>query len=214
MKPFDDSVLVKNDLISVWFSGEDLSGRSLNGIGTEDEPFSPNFQWVAFEPQFENILVTPYRPSVGEEVEIFVRVSNVGLLGGNMTVECYDNMGRVITQNSSFIESGSWVDFVWDIEAWQTGRLGLTVRIVNHTGNVPVPVADVQEFEQKSSQSTTALGFAGLVVLLSGGILIAAILRRRERMNLFTVDQVDKALARSGHPPPRPKDLVELTQEE
>ena len=131
-----------------------------------------------------------------------------------MTVECYDDMGRVITQNSSFIESGSWVDFVWDIEAWQTGRLGLTVQIVNHTGNVPVPVADVQEFEQKSSQSTTALGFAGLVVLLSGGILIAAILRRRERMNLFTVDQVDKALARSGHPPPRPKDLVELTQEE
>ncbi len=214
MKPLDESVLVKNDQLSVWFSGEDLSGRSLNGIGTEDEPFTPNFQWVAFEPQFENILVTPYRPSVGEEVEIFVRVSNVGLLGGNMTVECYDDMGRVITQNSSFIESGSWVDFVWDIEAWQTGRLGLTVRIVNHTGNVPVPVADVQEFEQKSSQSTTALGFAGLVVLLSGGILIAAILRRRERMNLFTVDQVEKALARSGHPPPRPKDLVELTQEE
>ena len=214
VQPINSSVLVKNDQFVVWFSGEDLSGRSLDGIGTEGEPFTPQFQWVAFEPQFENILVTPYRPSIGEEVEIFVRVSNVGLLPGNITVECYDGTGRVLARNSSLIESGSWVDFVWDIEAWQTGRLGLTVQILNHTGNVPVPVADVQEFEPKSGQSTTALGFAGLVVLLSGGILVAAILRRREKMNLFTAEQVDKALARSTHPPPRPKDLVELTQEE
>ena len=86
MQPINSSVLVKNDQFVVWFSGEDLSGRSLDGIGTEGEPFTPQFQWVAFEPQFENILVTPYRPSIGEEVEIFVRVSNVGLLPGNITV--------------------------------------------------------------------------------------------------------------------------------
>ena len=131
-----------------------------------------------------------------------------------MTVECYDDEGTLLATNTSWIEGGSWVDHLWEVEAWKTGRLGLTVKIVNHTGNVPVSMANVDENDQNSGQTTTALGFAVLVVLLSGGIFVASVLRRRERIHQFTAEQVHIALDRSSLPPPRPKDLVELTQEE
>lgn len=210
----DTSLLEKNDRLIVWFTGKDLSGRLFSGFATAEAPVTPNFRWIAFEPQFENIVATPYSAKVGEEVSIFVRVSNIGILAGNMTVECYDDTGTLLSSNTSYLEGGTWVDHVWQVEAWKTGRLGLTVRIVNHTGNVPVSMANVEEYDQRKGDTTTALGFAGLVFLLCGGILIAAILRRREQINQFTVDQVYFALDRSSLPPPRPKDLVELTQEE
>ena len=214
IQPSNASLLMKNDRLVVWFSGKDQSGNVLSGFGTEVEPVTPNFRWIAFEPQFENIVATPYRAKVGEQVSIFVRVSNIGVLPGNVTVECYDDEGILLETNSSFIEGGSWVDYLWEVEAWKTGRLGLTVKIVNHTGNVPVSMANVDEYDQNSGQTTTALGFAVLVVLLSGGIFVASILRRREQSNRYIAEQVHSALDRSSLPPPRPKDLVELTQEE
>ena len=214
MQPANASLLAKNDQLVVWFSGKDPSGNLLSGFGTENEPITPNFRWIAFEPQFENIVATPYRAKVGEQISIFVRVSNIGVLPGNMTVECYDDEGTLLATNTSWIEGGSWVDHLWEVEAWKTGRLGLTVKIVNHTGNVPVSMANVDEYDQNSGQTTTALGFAVLVVLLSGGIFVASVLRRRERIHQFTAEQVHIALDRSSLPPPRPKDLVELTQEE
>jgi hypothetical protein len=214
IQPSNASLLMKNDRLVVWFSGKDQSGNVLSGFGTEVEPVTPNFRWIAFEPQFENIVATPYRAKVGEQVSIFVRVSNIGVLPGNVTVECYDDEGILLETNSSFIEGGSWVDYLWEVEAWKTGRLGLTVKIVNHTGNVPVSMANVDEYDQNSGQTTTALGFAVLVVLLSGGIFVASILRRREQSNRYIAEQVHSALDRSSLPPPRPKDLVELSQEE
>ena len=214
LQPSNESLLLKNDQLVVWFSGFDMSGRAISGFGTEQQPLTPQFQWIAFEPQFEDIIVTPYRPVLGEQLSIFVRVSNVGILSGNMTVECYDDLGRLLASNSSTIEGGSWVDYEWEVEAWQTGRLGITVKIVNFTGNVPVPVADVQIYQPQDGQSATTLGFAGLIFLLSSGIFIASILRRREKINEFTSNQVHQAMDQRTTPPPRPKDLVDLTQEE
>ena len=214
MQPANTSLLAKNDQLVVWFSGKDQSGNILSGFGTENEPITPYFRWIAFEPQFENIVATPYRAKVGEQISIFVRVSNIGVLPGNVTVECYDDEGTLLATNTSMIEGGSWVDHLWEVEAWKTGRLGLTVKIVNHTGNVPVSMANVDEYDQNSGQTTTALGFAGLVFMLACGIFVASVLRRRERIHQFTAEQVHIALDRSSLPPPRPKDLVELTQEE
>ena len=94
------------------------------------------------------------------------------------------------------------------------GRLGITVKLVNYTGNVPVLVADVQSSQDQKGQSVTTVGFASLIFLLSGGILVASILRRREKNNQFTTDQVNFAMNHRSLPPPRPKDLVDLTQEE
>ena len=214
LQPVNESLLLKNDQIIVWFSGNDMSGRLLSGYGTEGLPLTPQFRWIAFEPQFEDFIVTPRQPQIGEEFSLFVRVSNIGVLPGNITVECYDDEGRLLATNSSQIEGGSWVDFEWQIEAWKTGRLGMTVKIVNYTGNVPVPVADVQSSQDQKGQTATTLGFAGLIFLLSGGILVASILRRREKNNQFTTEQVHFAMDQRSMPPPRPKDLVDLTQEE
>ena len=204
----------KNDQPVVWFSAFDNSGRSLTGVGTVNDPLRPQFRWVAFEPTIDNIIVTPYRPTIGEELSIFVRVANIGVLPGNMTVECYDDEGRVIGSNASLIEGGEWVDYTWKVEAWKTGRLGLTVKILNHTQNIPVILADVEAYDEKSGQMVTSVGFASLIFMLSLGIFGVAMLRRKERMNQFTLDQVARAVNQRSQPPPRPKELVELFEEE
>lgn len=214
LEPVEANTLDKNDQPVVWFSALDNSGRVLTGIGTADQPLRPQFRWIAFEPTIDNIIATPYRPTVGEELSIFVRVANIGILPGNMTVECYDDQGMVIGSNTSYIEGGAWVDYTWEVEAWQTGRLGLTVMILNHTANIPVILADVEAYDEKSGQTITSLGFAGLIFMLSLGIFGVALLRRREQTNQFTLNQVEQAVNKRSQPPPRPKELVELTEEE
>ncbi len=214
LQPLNESLILKNDRMVVWFSGQDMSGRQLSGSGTEMLPLTSMLKWIAFEPQFEDMAVTPRQPQLGEEFTLFVRVSNIGVLSGNITVECHDDLGRLLATNSSQIEGGSWVDFEWQIEAWKTGRLGLTVKLVNYTGDVPVIVADVQSTDEQKGQMVSTLGFAGLIFILSGGVLIASILRRREKNNQFTTEQVHFAMDQRSMPPPRPKDLVDLSQEE
>ena len=81
-------------------------------------------------------------------------------------------------------------------------------------GDVPVIVADVQSTDEQKGQMVSTLGFAGLIFILSGGVLIASILRRREKNNQFTTEQVHFAMDQRSMPPPRPKDLVDLSQEE
>ncbi len=59
-----------------------------------------------------------------------------------------------------------------------------------------------------------ALGFAVLVVLLAAGTLGFSVYRRKEAMAEFTQKQVDLAMLDRSLPPPRPKDLDDLGEEQ
>jgi hypothetical protein len=214
MRPSESVTLERTDRLEVWFSGSDLAGRDLSGFGTEEAPMTPTFRWVAFEPRFDDIVVTPYRPSVGENITIFVRIANEGLVNGSTTVHLIDADGRILERNTSYLEPGTWVEHNWSVETWTTGRLGLSVKLVDVTGNIPLPMGEVQSRQDPTSGGLDAIGFAALVVILAAGVLGFSIYRRREAMAEFTQKQVDAALFERSAPPPRPKDLDDLDEEQ
>lgn len=213
MRPSELVTLERTDRLAVWFSATDLAGRDISGFATSENPLSPAFRWVAFEPRFDNIIVTPYRPTVGENISIFVRVANEGLVNGSVTVHLVDADGRILETNASELAPGSWVEHTWSIEPWTTGRLGLSVVLVNVTGNVPLLVGDVQA-QQETGGGLDSLGFAVLVVILAAGVLAFSVYRRQEKMAEYTQKQVDTALFKQNFPPPRPKDLDHSDEEQ
>ena len=214
MSPDATVILERDDRVQVWFSASDLAGRNITGFGTSESPMTPVFRWVAFEPRFDDIKVTPYRAIVGENISIFVRVANEGLLGGNITVHLEDVDGRVLEQNTTRLEPGTWVEYAWSVETWDTGRLGLSVVLVDVTGNIPLPMGEVQSTPNANQGAINTLGFAVLVVILAAGVLGFTLYRRQENLNEFTQKQVDAALLERSQPPPRPAGLDDLGEEQ
>ena len=81
------SDLQKGDGIIVWFDGSDASGQSIEGGGTSDvDPIYTLIQWMAYEPILGEIIVTPYRPNVGDIISIDVVISNIGLIDGSSQI--------------------------------------------------------------------------------------------------------------------------------
>ena len=214
LRPQATTSLEQEDRLEVWFSASDRSGRIVTGHGTSESPLTPSFRWVAFEPRFDDIVVTPYSPTVGENISVFVRVANEGLLPGNVTVQLQDSEGRILQSNDSQLQPGSWVEHRWSVETWTTGYLGLKVSIVNVTGDIPLPMGRVTASQDSSQGGVDALGFAVLVVILAAGVLGFSLYRRREKMAEFTHHQVEKAMIDRSLPPPRPKDLDDLGEEQ
>ena len=214
MRPNGSVALERTDRLSVWFSASDLAGRDVSGFGTSSIPLSPAFRWVAFEPRFDNIVVTPCRPIVGENISIFVRVANEGLVNGSVTVHLVAADGRILESNTSELVPGSWAEHTWSLEPWTTGRLGLSVVLVDVTGNIPLPMGEVQAQPDSRRGGLDSLGFAVLVVILAAGVLAFSVYRRQEKMADYTRKQVDAVLFAQNLPPPRPKDLDHFDEEQ
>lgn len=214
LEPPSSVVLEREDRLEVWFSATDRAGRTVTGYATSDAPLTPSFRWIAFEPRFDDIIINPYTPVLGENISIFVRVANEGLLPGNITVQLQDSDGRVLESNATALAPGSWIEYRWSVETWTTGRLGLSVTILNVTGNIPLPMGEVKDEPDGNQGGIDALGFAVLVVLLAAGILGFSVHRRKEAMAEFTQKQVDLAMLDRSLPPPRPKDLDDLGEEQ
>ena len=76
--------LTRSDVLIVWFEASDRSGRELTGYGTRNAPMNVGLTWYAFEPVLTDLSATPFRPKVGENVSIYARIANNGLLAGDM----------------------------------------------------------------------------------------------------------------------------------
>ena len=181
------SNLQKGDLIFVWFEGYDASGRPIAGSATSNvDPLQTIIRWVAYEPEIESIVATPYRPSVGDIVIIECSIVNIGLIDGNSTLSLVDGNGKVVeTLNFTLLVDMTFIH-TFEIEAWSDGDLGLKIELDGQE-QVLVPVSNVQELEESSASSkATLLGLAFLSVFISGLLLIIA---NSRRSNLSTFDE-------------------------
>jgi hypothetical protein len=206
--------LTRSDILVVWFEATDRSGRSLTGLGTVTAPLNIGLTWVAFEPVFTDLSATPYRPEVGDNIVVYARIANNGLLPGNLTVLLRDDEGQVLESTSLSLDTGSWVNVVWNVEAWKVGRLGLTVQIENHTPIVPVPLADIQPNDKANPTSgMAALSLSVLAVVIAGIVLFIVRQQRAERDEAYHLERI-RRIVQQRLPPPIPFDLAETTQEE
>jgi len=225
----DQSVLQAFDRIEIWFEVADKAGYELQGYGSSLSPVQPLFRWIDFEPRFDIIQATPYRPTIGEEINITTRVVNEGVLGGEITLLLTDSDGKIYATEIVYLESGQWQQFNWTIEAWKTGRLGLTLQILNQTGQVPIPLANVADNPEQSLSTTSGLlGLSILMVLFSAIGLFMASQKRKRVVDEYEMKRIERLVAihTSAHSPssrsvqsrvqapPRPVDLDENSQEE
>jgi hypothetical protein len=206
--------LTRSDILVVWFEAVDRSGRPLTGLGTATAPLNVGMTWVAFEPVFTDLSAKPYRPQVGDNVVVYVRVANDGLLPGETTVVLRDDEGRLLASQPVALATGEWVNVVWNVEAWKQGRLGLTVQLENHTPAIPVPLADIQAKEDDSSNSSMAvLSLSVLAIVVSGAVLLIVNQKRAEREEAYHLERIRRIVSKRT-PPPVPWQLVDTPQEE
>ena len=175
------SDLQKGDGIIVWFDGKDASGQMIEGYGTSDvDPIYMLIQWVAYEPILGEIIVTPYRPYVGDIITIDVVISNVGLVDGDSQIVLLDGDGQTLGQFNLTITGNTQTAHTFEIEAWTDGDLGLMVRIDNQPA-VPIPISDVKtNVDESANSQSTMLGLAFLSVCIPALLLILANVRRNQ----------------------------------
>ncbi|MAH41118.1 MAG: hypothetical protein CMO41_02585 [Verrucomicrobiales bacterium] len=206
--------LTRSDVLLVWFNATDRSGRMLTGYGTASAPLNVGLTWFAFEPVLTDLSATPFRPVVGENVSVYARVANDGLLAGEFTVVLRDDEGREMNNATAFLNTGEWINFVWNIEAWKEGRLGLTVEIVDFTPQVPVPLADIQPNESDNpSGGMATLSLSVLSLLVAGMVLFVVRNQRAQREEVYHLERIRRIVAHR-RPPPKPVELVDILQEE
>ena len=206
--------LTRSDVLIVWFEATDRSGRALTGYGTQAAPLNVGLTWYAFEPVLTDLSATPFRPTVGENVSIYARIANDGLLSGEMNVILRDDEGRIMANESTTLDTGEWVNFVWNVEAWKEGRLGLNLEIVNHTPQVPVPLADIQAGEGDDADGSMAmLSLSVLSLLVAGMVLFVVRQQRSQREEAYHLERIRRIVSHR-RPPPKPFDLVDTLQEE
>ena len=209
-----DVTLIRSDILIVWFEASDRSGRTLTGLGTATAPLNVAMTWVAFEPVFTDLSATPFRPKVGENVSVYARVANNGLLAGEFEVLLRDDEGGVLANETVQLNTSEWVNFVWNIEAWKVGRLGLSVEIVNHTPLVPIPLADIQASDGDGSSSSMAtLSLSVLALVIAGVVLFTVRQQRFQRQEAYHLERIRRIVS-YRQPPPIPQDIMETRQEE
>ena len=187
--------------------------RPLTGFGTAAAPLNVAMTWVAFEPVFTDISATPYRPKIGENVSVYARVANNGLLAGEMTVVLRDDEGGVLANETLVLNTSEWANFAWNIEAWKTGRLGLSLEIVNYTLVIPVPLADIQANDGDGSQQHGHAESSALSLLIASIVLFMVRQQRAQRDESYHLERIRRIVSHRL-PPPVPLEILEAHQEE
>lgn len=206
--------LTRGDLLVVWFEAHDRSGRALTGLGTASAPLHVGLTWVAFEPVFTDLSATPYRPEVGDNVVVYARIANEGLLSGTTQAILRDDEGRMLASENISLATGEWVKVTWDVEAWKVGRLGLSVQLEGHTPQVPIPLADIQEAtDDGASSSMAVLSLSMLAVVIAGAVLFIVNQKRADREEAYHLERIRRIVSKRT-PPPIPWELVDEVQEE
>ena len=173
--------LMENDELEIWLSLSDNSGQSLVGYATKTEPLMPRITWFDFLPTINLLELRSDKPTDGETLVIATRIVNTGLESGNVTVNLYDDSGRLLEQQTIHLDGGKWELVEWDIEAWKTGDITVTVALENYSESESLTIEDVKEFE---SSQAAFVGALGLIVILSimiiGGFAYAYVKRAKE----------------------------------
>ena len=145
---------------------------------------------------------------------MYARIANNGLLPGEFQVVLRDDEGREHANETAYLGIGEWVNFVWNVEAWKEGRLGLSLEIVNHTPQIPVPLADIQDGDAESTSGGMAvLSLSVLSLIVAAMVLFVVRQQRSQREEAYHLERI-RRIVTLRRPPPVPLDLVDTPQEE
>lgn len=168
--------VMEGDMWQVWFSATDAAGRSAVGAGSSSEPVTVTMRWIAYQPALASLVAAPYRPTVGDVVNVDFEVANGGVLAGTTSVRLVDNNGITLAETEVALQPSERQRITWSIEAWAVGDLGLRLQLDNGSiSDVPVPLADVSPSSDGSNGSKagwTSLGALALILAVASLVMV------------------------------------------
>ena len=168
--------IMEGDVWQVWFTATDAAGRAAVGEGSATEPVTVTMRWIAYQPALASLVAAPYRPTLGEVVNVDFEVANGGVLAGTTHVRLVDDEGLTLAEAEVALQPGERQRITWTIEAWAVGDLGLRLQLDNGSvSDVPVPLADVSASNEAASGSTvgwTSLGALALILAVTSLVLV------------------------------------------
>ena len=199
--------LTRSDVLMVSFNATDRSGRELTGQGNRSVPLYVSLTWFAFEPVMTDLSANPRRPVVGENVSVYARVANDGLLGGEFQIIPRRRRASV-DQRTAYLDTGSG-RICLERRSLEGRKVGLNVEIVDHGPRIPVPWR-THNLVSPTTPPAAWLSLSALSLLVAGMVLFIV---RNEREKKPTIWNAFVALLHR-RPPPKPWDLLDTLQEE
>ena len=168
--------VMEGDVWQVWFTATDAAGRTAVGEGSPSEPVTVTMRWIAYQPALVSLVADPFRPTLGEVVNVEFEVANGGVLPGATSVRLIDDKGMTLAEQDVSLAPGERQRITWSIEAWAIGDLGLRLQLDNGSvSDVPVPLADVSAASEGVSGSNvgwTSLGALALILAVASLVLV------------------------------------------
>jgi len=212
--PINQSLISRDNGITIWLESYDNSGLPLFGFGTISQPLLPRFNWVDFDPKLDIVSIETDNPVYGEKIELLTRIVNVGQLNGSLQVDLVDGDGQILETKLISIEAGSWVETTWYFEAWKTGGIELFVNLTNFSQSKSISILDVEGFKSSQQEVNGLMGFIALLVFLFVGGFGFAYYRRSKELEQYTKLHIEQIVEKRRSAPPRPSELDDISQEE
>ena len=89
---------MEGDVWQVWFTATDAAGRTAVGEGSPSEPVTVTMRWIAYQPALVSLVADPFRPTLGEVVNVEFEVANGGVLPGATSVRLIDDKGMTLAE--------------------------------------------------------------------------------------------------------------------
>ena len=168
--------VLEGDMWQIWFTATDAAGRPAIGTGSASEPVTVAMRWIAYQPALTSLVAAPYRPTLGEMVNVDFEVANGGVLAGTTAVRLIDDEGVILAETEVALQPGGRERITWRVEAWAVGDLRLRLQLDNgSTGDVPVPLADItpaSEGAEGSNAGWVGLGALALILAVASLVMV------------------------------------------
>ena len=209
-----DYTILQGDEIAIWLSYQDNSGLKLSGFATENEPLLPRITWYDFLPSISLVESKTLDPVNGESLSLVTRIVNTGLESGNVTVSLVDNSGRILGSETVYLEGGRWELIDWDVEAWTTGDIEITVVLDNYSQSTSILIQDVAEFDSAQQNMMGTIGLVVIFLIIAIGGFSYAYLQRARELDQYTKHHLEQIALRKEERSLRKQPTNSSTEEE
>ncbi|MED6338530.1 MAG: hypothetical protein VYC12_05835, partial [Candidatus Thermoplasmatota archaeon] len=167
-----------------------------------------------FDPMISLIELKSDNPVNGESLIIVTRILNAGLESGNVSIILSDNSGKLLDRKEIQLDGGKWQLVEWEIEAWTTGDIEITVSLENYSESQLLLVEDVEEFESKQQDLMGTIGLVIIFLIVVVGGFSYAYLQRSKELEQYTKHHLAQIAIKKRERQRNMQESANLSQEE
>ena len=125
-----------------------------------------------------------------------------------------DNSGRILGSETVYLEGGRWELIDWDVEAWTTGDIEITVVLDNYSQSTSILIQDVAEFDSAQQNMMGTIGLVVIFLIIAIGGFSYAYLQRARELDQYTKHHLEQIALRKEERSLRKQPTNSSTEEE